>query len=90
MAAEVTSPVEYIVTPNIHMKAAIFTYTKAATTDYLTVTSYGIKTVRWASCRLIAGTGSTPGLDDPCTWATSVVTMSVGTGTAAALVIGSG
>jgi len=85
MAAEVTSKVEYIVTPNIHVKAIVMTYSKASATDYITLTNYGIRTVLFADCR-----DDTGGADDPCTLATSVVTLSSGTGAGRALIIGSG
>ena len=83
MAAEVTAIVDYGVTPFINCKTLVVTYSKAGATDYLTLTTYGIKTVRYATAKITA-----TGADDPCTWATSVVTFTTGTGAGACLVAG--
>jgi len=88
MAAECTSQTRYDVSPMLDKKAIVVHYTKAGSTDYLTCSAYGITTVLWACCKAIAGTGGSAGDHDPCTWATSVVTMTATTGTGAALVIG--
>lgn len=83
MAAEVTSQVRYHSLPFIDMKCIALTYSKAGATDYATCSAYGIKTIVFA-CAKIVGTGA----DDPCTWATNVLTLTTGTGAGAAIVWG--
>ena len=84
MAAEVSSKVQYHVLPSIDKKVAVFAYTKTNTTDYLTLTNYGFKTILYA-----IATDLTAGADDPCTWSGAVLTFSAGTGTGKCLVVGS-
>lgn len=74
MAAECTSYTEYIVTPNIHMKAIVLAYTKASATDYITASTWGIKNVRFA-----IATDDTGGVYDPVTISSATITFA-GTG----------
>ena len=86
--AAITPTTQTNIAPYNDLKTICFTFTKANTSDYIDCKTYGIKNIVFASVRLVAGTGSTAGLDDPCTWSTDRLTMSVGTGTAVALVTG--
>jgi len=83
MAAEATSQTRYDVGPMFDKKMIIVTHTKASATDYITCSAYGITTVLWAMSKVLA-----TGADDPCTWATSVVTFTTGTGASSVLVVG--
>ena len=83
MAAETTSQVRYNISPYMDAKVIVVTYSKAGATDYVTTSTWGIKTILFATAK-ITGTGA----DDPCTWATSVLTLTTGTGASAALIIG--
>jgi len=87
-SAAITTLTTKQVSPFQDMKMVTVSFTKVNATDYIDFATLGIKNIIFASVRLVAGTGSTPGLDDPCTFSTDRLTMSVGTGTAVAMVVG--
>jgi hypothetical protein len=89
MTAALTPSSVVNISPYQDMKAMVIYYTKSNSDDTIDMKNYGMKTVRFAVPILIAGTGSSAGYLDPPTLATSVITLSVGTGTAMALVVGS-
>ena len=61
--------------PNSDAFMGVITYSKAGATDFLTITTNTpIKTLRFAMC-----TDDTAGAEDPCTYSSTVITMSAGT-----------
>ena len=73
--AAVTAITEYQLAPGIDKKMIVMSYSKASANDYITVSSYGIRTILWASAK-----DDTAGADDVCTWSNAVLTFT-GTGT---------